>query len=156
MRFPLAERASGPVAGLTHLCARAGPGFVLGQTVGNLEPRRFGANKKMTLDAIDRRLIQPAERQAHSFRVIVIGADEARPTDGTEMLCRELRGMKCLDELLALYPGELGGLDGRPGAKGGSVPTPAAGTVAIQDRTELTFDPVLDPFAEAPTCENLG
>ena len=102
------------------------------------------------------RLVQPAERQAHSFGVIVVGADKAGSADRTEMLCRELRGMKCLDEFFSLHPCELAGLDGRAGAEGGAMPAPASRAVTVEDRTELALDPVLDAFAKAATRKNLG
>ena len=74
-----------------HICTSAGPSFVLWQIVREFEPRCFRLNKKVTFDFVAWSLIEAAERHAHSFRIIVVGADQVRPANRTEMLGRELR-----------------------------------------------------------------
>ena len=94
-------------------------------------------------------------RQAHPVGVIIVRADKAGATDRAEMFGRELGRMEGFDEVLSSYPGELRRPDRRAGSKRGSMPAPAPGAVTVEDRSELTFNAILDALAEASTCKNL-
>ena len=59
-----------------YVYSRTWPGMVLRKIVFDFKPRCLGAYKKMTFHFVARRLIQTAKRQAHSFGIVVIGADE--------------------------------------------------------------------------------
>ena len=64
---------------------------MLWQVVCDLEPWCLRPNKEVTFDFVGWCLIDATERQAHSFRIVVVGADQVGAADRTEMLGRELR-----------------------------------------------------------------
>src|SRR5207244_3798248 len=82
-----------------NLVMRARPHLVLGKAVGNLEPRRFGADEKVSFGAVRRRLVEPAQREADLFGIVVVGADEVRAADAAEMLDDELGGMEAREQI---------------------------------------------------------
>jgi len=143
------------IARLPDLGARAWPSIVLGKPVRDLEPRRLGSDEEVAFHLVAGRLVQATQGKAHSIGIVVVGADEIRPADRTEVLGGELRGMECRHELLAFHPGELGGPDRGPGAEGGAMPATTPGAMAVQDRPELSLDSVLDVFAKASAREDL-
>jgi len=56
----------------------------LREGVGDLVPRRFGANKDMAQRAVHGIIIEHTERQAQDPRCSVELGDQVRPADGTE------------------------------------------------------------------------
>src|SRR5262249_43339049 len=140
-----------PSPRLADLVVRPRPGLVLRQAVGDLVPRGLRADPEVTLGSVARRLLEPAERNADLVRIVVVGADDIRAADPTEMLHDELRRVVPRQEVFTRDPGELRRVDRRAGAERGSVPAPTLRAVAVEDRAELAPDLVGDAFAQTTT-----
>lgn len=136
---------------------------VLRQAVGDPEPRRLAGDKDVAFRADARIVIQNAERYAQlgsNSRIRRGGfvggtgpVDHRRTANAAETAAKTAGGFVVADQILALDPFEIRGLDANAATERGAVLLAAAGAMAIQRPQQRTVDFELDAAAKAASAD---